>query len=1002
MGTNNKIKVGFAGDEDPATGTAGESGTFAVEADIVLNYPNESGLTFSIGDTVYIKWTPTPTSFGTVNIRYSTDGGVNYNGFIADGVASDNVPSGESDIGYKWTIPDEPGMVGTQVRIKVYQVGKESTVYDNSQYNFTVKGSITLTAPNGSETWYVDEFNSITWTKGGDLGGLTLKYSTNAGADGYPNTIAAGVSADDLSYPWQIPDAIGNQLKVKIIQESDTTTNDESDGVFTIKGRFVVSAPVGGETWYVGTQENISWTTYGTIDKVNLYYSINGGTSYDSTIVTNASNVDGYTWTIPDAIGTQTRVKVEDFYDNTVYGTSPGDFTIKGRIIVTYPNGGEVFRVGSTENITWDAYGSLGNVQIEYSTNGGSSYDYTIVASTPAANETYAWTVDDAIGANLKVKITSLTYTDVSDESDSTFEIKGVLDLTAPNGGETWYVGTSENITWTKQGTLGNVELRYSTDGGSTYPAINTIATGVAASDLSYSWTIPDAIGTQLRVKIFLLSDPDNVYDTSQADFEIKGRLVLTYPNGGETLEVGTAHNITWNAYGSLGNVELRYSDDGGVTYGYQIVASTAASNESYPWTIPDTIDNDIKVKVIDIADSSVNDASDADFSIVGRFVISSPNGSETWLVGTDHDIAWTTYGTIDKVNLYYSTDSGSTYPSTITSVYDNSGIYTWTIPDAISSQVRVKVEDYYDSNVYDTSNGDFTIRGSIHLTSPNGGETWIVDDSHNITWTKEGSIGNIKIEYSTNSGSSYDYTVTASTSSNDLSYAWTVPDEIGTHLRVKLTALTDGDNVNDESDADFEIKGSLTVSAPNGAESWMINSSQNITWTYHGSIGNLEILYSIDGGGTYPYTITSSTDYSTGSYTWSSIPDTPSTQCKVKITSLADSSVTDESDMGFKIRADITLTSPNGGETWVVGNSENITWTKTGSIANVILTYSTDSGANYNHSIATASGEALSYSWSIPDDISDKVRVKIADNSNADVYDTSDADFNIMGSVTV
>ncbi|MFH1459694.1 MAG: hypothetical protein ABIG64_04905, partial [Candidatus Omnitrophota bacterium] len=1001
MGTNNKIKVGLTGDEDPSTGTAGESDAFAVEADLAMVYPNVSGLTFGIGNEIYIKWTPNPAAFGMVNLRYSTDGGTTYNGFIADGVASNDIPSGESEIGYKWTIPDVAGMVSTNCRIKVYQVGKEASVYAFSQYTFTVKGSINLTAPDGGETWLVDEFESITWTKGGDIGTVKLEYSVDGGSDGYPNLIAAGVAGNALSYPWQISNAIGTQLKVKITQESDTTTYDTSTAVFTIKGRFSLSAPIGGETWFVGNQQNISWTTYGTISKVNLYYSTDGGSTFGSTIITNLTNAAGYLWTIPDVIDTDIRVKVESFFDSSVSAESVGNFTIKGQITVSAPNGPEEWRVGATENITWVVKGSIGNVEIRYSTNSGASYDNVIVASTPALNQTYAWTnIPDIIGTNLKIKITSISDNTVVDESDVDFKIKGVLTLTAPNGNETWIVGESEDITWTKQGTLGNVELRYSTDRGVTYPAGNTIATGIAATATPYSWTIPDEIGSDLRVRVALLTDPTIVVDDSNNDFEIKGKLEIVTPNGAEAWGVGTSQAITWDTTGSISMVKLEYSIDGGNTFPNTIIDSTSAVAESYNWTIPNAIGTQLRVKISNTADAAVNDTSDANFIIKGRLIITHPNGAETLTVGQSYTADWNTFGSISKVNLYYSTNGGSSYDATIILDLNNTNSYAWTVPDAIGTQLRVKIENDDDTTVSDTSDGDFTIKGSLTVISPNGGQTWIVDNVQNITWSKQGTLGTIQLDYSINGGSSYDYSIDTAVNSADLSYAWTIPDSISNNVKVKLTSESDS-SVYDESNAVFEIKGSITVTSPNGGESWPIGSSQDVTWTKHGSIGNIEILYSIDGVPTYSLTLIGSTDSSTGSYTCAVIPDTPSTTAKVKIASLADSTVYDESNSNFRIRATVTLTAPDGAEEWVVGTSENITWTKTGSITTVALEYSTNSGSTYPNSITTASGEALSQSWTIPDAIGSTLRVRIRNTADATVSDTSDANFIIKGSVT-
>ncbi|MBU1087047.1 MAG: GPI anchored serine-threonine rich family protein, partial [Candidatus Omnitrophica bacterium] len=853
MGTNNKIKVALDGDENLLTGTAGESNAFSVEGDVTLTYPNSSGLVFNVGDTVYIKWTPSPTTLGTVNIRYSTDGGTSYNGFIADGVATDNNPG--SGYGYLWEIDDIPGMVGTTCRVKVYQVGKESQVHSESQYNFVVKGSIHLTSPIGGETWYVDQFNSITWTKGGDLGTLKLAYSKDGGSDGYGSVIATGVACDDLSFPWQVEDAIGTQLKVKISQETDPTTNDASPANFTIKGRIVLNAPIGGETWLVGNSENISWTTYGTIGRVNIFYSTDGGGTYGATVATNLTNVDGFLWTIPDAIDTDIRIKVESFYDNTVFSESLGNFTIKGQVRVTAPNGGEKWRVDATENINWVVNGSIGNVKIEYSTNSGASYDTVIVASTPGLDQTYAWTnIPDSIGIALRIKITSLSNGTVLDESDADFEIKGVLTLTAPNGTEIWKVGDLGNITWTKKGTLGNIELRYSTDSGVTFPEGQIIVTGIASTATPNAWLIPDRIGTGLRVQVSLLSDPTNVLDASDANFEIKGNLALTSPVGAEEWEVEASKQITWNLNGSIALVKIEYSNDGGNTYPNTITNGTSAIARTYNWTIPDDIGSLLRVKISDASDAAVNDVSPANFNIKGKLVLLHPNGGETLTVGQSYTVDWTTYGTITRVNLYYSVNSGSSYDTTIIAALNNTSSYDWTVPDAIGTQLRVKVENPDNTSVADVSNGDFTIKGKLIITAPNGGETWIVDDPQNITWTKQGTISTVKLDYSINGGATYDYPIATGITAGDISYAWTVADAIGNNLMVRITNEADA-TVKDESNAVFNIKGSITITTPNGGEAWTIGSAQDINWTKHGTIGSISILYSTDGGTTYPLT---------------------------------------------------------------------------------------------------------------------------------------------------
>src|SRR5207244_8359996 len=97
-------------------------------------------------------------------------------------------------------------------------------------------------------------------------------------------------------------------------------------------------------------------------------------------------------------------------------------------------------------------------------------------------------------------------------------------------------------------------------------------------------------------------------------------------------------------------------------------------------------------------------------------------------------------------------------------------------------------------------------------------------------------------------------------------------------------------------SNANFAIKGSLTVTAPIGGEAWTVGSTQNITWTRTGTIANVKLEYSTDGGTTYPNLITASTPAAAGSYGWA-VPDTVSATVRVRITNVADATVTASAD---------------------------------------------------------------------------------------------------------
>src|SRR5207245_9541970 len=157
-----------------------------------------------------------------------------------------------------------------------------------------------------------------------------------------------------------------------------------------------------------------------------------------------------------------------------------------------------------------------------------------------------------------------------------------------------------------------------------------------------------------------------------------------------EKRRVSADQTSTWLKTGSIANVKLEYSKNGTFSDAVVIAASTPAAALSYAWTIPDALSTTVKVRITDAGDATVIDASDAAFTILAGFTLSSPNGGEVWTVGSSQNIAWTTGGSVPTVKLEYSTDGGSTYPNVIIASTPNTGTFSWTVPDNISATVRV------------------------------------------------------------------------------------------------------------------------------------------------------------------------------------------------------------------------------------------------------------------------------------------------------------------------
>ena len=173
-----------------------------------------------------------------------------------------------------------------------------------------------------------------------------------------------------------------------------------------------------------------------------------------------------------------------------------------------------------------------------------------------------------------------------------------------------------------------------------------------------------------------------------------------------------------------------------------------------------------------------------------------SPNGGESWQIGTVQTITWTSINTGANVAITGDLDGNGSYETSITaSTPTVNGSFNWTVAGAANNNCRIDVKDTLAAT-HDSSNAVFAITsapitGSITIVSPVGGQTYSKGSSVVLSWTTTNVTGNVKIELSRNNGGSWE-TVYASTpyNSTDLTFTASVPSS--SLCRIKITSLND------------------------------------------------------------------------------------------------------------------------------------------------------------------------------------------------------------------
>ncbi|MDD4986397.1 MAG: hypothetical protein PHQ43_11530, partial [Dehalococcoidales bacterium] len=818
-----------------------------------------------------------------------------------------------------------------------------------------------------------------------------------------------------------------DQARIRIYDPSDAQV-DYTTGDFTITiPSLTVTAPEAGNNWFAKGTYNITWSTIGSVSnslKIEYRTSADGGSNWGSwqTLVAATTPVQAaaksYAWTLPDSAGSVGQVRITDNNRTAVTHTS-GTFNFTpSTVSITAPTGSETgpdaWVVGTLHNISWTTTGgavdAIGGLRIQYSTTGAGG-PFTNVAliedleTLRADSGSYSWTIPaEGVSTNVVVKIFDIERP-ATTATSNVFEIKPPsLTVTSPNDGtESWIIGTDHDITWYSVGAVTEPLKLYYTANGTTWVEITEFD---GTNDGSYTWTVANAYSPGLaKIKI------EDSYGTPRTDTSDLS-FTIAYPTiavdtPAELWSATDTKAVTWTPTGTLvgPNLKLEWSTDNFVTA--NLISNTIpVGDTSYNWTVPEAaVSTTVRLRVTDLGRTQTNGRSD-NFTVlpVPVITISSPTASEigasAWRIGKEYTISWSDNGGAisNDLKLQYSVDNGSTWTDIATGEA-NDGSYAWTVPSGAEASTEALVRIYdntpwksatnlsVDSEVFEIAIPIIT------LSTPTAGTTWAVGDSAPITWTTEGLINDdLTLQYSVDNGENWG--PVAAGQANDGLYTWTVPDTTPTSTaQIKIIdASSDygGVQVVDTSE-NFSIisNPTMTVSAPNGGEVYVLGDTLPVRWSSQGlQIENVKIEYSANNFSS-SVTIVESTA-NDGVYDWVLPEDALSgATIKVRVSMVGNSSINDVSDSNFRIRGGFTITSPAAaGERRIVGKTENFAWTTRGTISNVKVLYSATGAAPWTTIISSATNTG-SYSFAIPAPRVETAtaKIRIEDASDDTVY---------------
>ena len=478
-----------------------------------------------------------------------------------------------------------------------------------------------------------------------------IAFENNNGSSLSVNINRVQKDADGASQTYILKDGDGTKLDATSV--SDTATSvifDFADSSLIVPAGLTGKLYIYGDTTDLEDSGDAIQLWLDDSNASNVKWGIDGVGSFGEADKIFRGDIFAKTLIKPDGT-TQTTCNTQNQCvlggGGKVCTASSECVTTTPTITVISPNGGEIWQIGETHNITWTSTG-MTKVAINLKDYSGANHNYGIASGLNALLGTYSWTVPDNVyvgtGSQYKLEISEYTTSGiyVSDSSDNYFSITSgstqpSLTVRTPNGGESWTQGTTQNIKWDYNG-VGkiNIYLVYA-NGTLCY------LTNVPAQQALYSYIMgtvcPDGTGRAItpgQYKIMVTESPSSAHnppsDSSDNYFSIvaataQPNVTVTSPNGAEQWQQGTTKTISWQSAGLLSSDKIdvwlwSYTDSSSTPFATDVIVSGLVGNSTlYNWAIPKNLSGaryKIDIEVHRTSGSSLTyDQSDNYFNIV-------------------------------------------------------------------------------------------------------------------------------------------------------------------------------------------------------------------------------------------------------------------------------------------------------------------------------------------------------------------------------------------------
>lgn len=469
----------------------------------------------------------------------------------------------------------------------------------------------------------------------------------------------------------------------------------------------------------------------------------------------------------------------------------------------------------------------------------------------------------------------------------------------------------------TGSGTTYNVAISGMLTSGTVIVTVNASAAQDAAGNNSTASTSTDNTVTfdnlSPDVTINQGSGQSDPTSTSPIVFDVvftevvtgfaSGSLSFTGSTAGGTLSgsisgSGTTYTVSVSGMTTSGTVIVSINPNAAQDAAGNFSAGSTSTDNSVQWNAPPNPTVTINQAV---AQADPTNGTTINFTVVFSEAVSGFATGDVTLSGT----AGATTGTVTGGPTTYNVAvTGMTGPGTVIAAI-NAGVCT----SVATTQPNLASTSTDNTVTFDNVAPTVTVNQAVTQTDPTSTApiNFRVQFSESVTGFASGDIAFT----GSTAGGTLSATITGGPS--DYNVAVSGMTTAGSVIIIVATgAASDaaGNTSTAPTNTDNQVQwngtggsGTITVVTPNGGEVRIIGQGSVISWTNGGGFsGNVSILLSTDGGGTFPITVATNIT-NTGSFAWT-VPNNPSATCRIRVQAAAGGSPSDDSNANFTIQA--------------------------------------------------------------------------------------------------